>query len=419
VRPYLQLLGVLGLALLGAWSWRHLAADPGYVLITFAGWSVEASLLAALVVAVLIWVVVRIVVLLLRGPFRLLRRRRKSKARERLATGLLALQQGYPKRAEKLLRRAADDPVQRCAALLCAAECARQRGDDAAVRGYLMQLSEADPHATGAVAEAQALFDAGQPELAVELLQRAARERAPVPAAIELQARSLAAAGRAGEALLLMPELRRLREREGQTTRAVEDELAAVALHQAATAAELDAVWLALSRQSHSSPPVLQAYGNAAQRLGRSEDAAAVLERALDRDWDEALAAQWGGLVDGDLRRAIKRGEQWLEKHPGAAGLQLALGRLCHREELWGKAEDFLQRALAGRPAQGWEALAALYADRGDYARAHQALRNAMASGRGEPTSPVRARLGLAVEETVIEQRSSMGLPQLPTGKSA
>nr|WP_282452808.1 heme biosynthesis HemY N-terminal domain-containing protein [Lysobacter sp. CAU 1642] len=405
------------LALLGAWSWRHLAADPGYVLITFAGWSIEASLLAILLLAVFAWAAVRLVLLLLRGPFRLLRRRRKAKARERLASGMLALQQGQPKRAERLLRRAARDPVQRGAALLLAAECARQRGDDGQRRSYLLQIAESDPHGLGALAEAQALLESGQPELAVELLERAAREQPPQPAAVELRARALAAAGRAGEGLLLLPDLRRQRSREGQDSSALENDLAAAALQQAATAEELDAVWGSLAKPVQGSAQVLRAYGLAGRRLGRQGEAASALERAIDRDWDDDLAGLWGLLVDGDLRRAIKRGERWLESHPDSPGLLLALGRLCHREQLWGKAEDFLQRAVAGRPAEAWEALGALYVDRGDHARAQQALRNAIASGRGEAASPVRALLAAPVEETIAEHRSSMGLPQLPAGR--
>ena len=418
MRLFLQLLAVLALALLGAWSWRYLAADPGYVLISFAGWSMEATLLSTLLLALLAWLLLRGLVLLLRGPFRLLRRRRKALARERLAGGILALQQGYPKRAEKLLRRAAGDPVQRTAALLCITESARQRGDEAALRRCLDQLAEADPHGCGALAEAQALLEAGQPSAAAELLSRAQREGRAHPALLACQVHALTTAGRAAEALLLLPELRRLRSREGQGSAQLESAAAAAALQQAGTAVELDAVWTALERGPRSATPVLRAYALAAVRLGRAEQAAEVLERTLKRAWDDELVVLWGGLVEGDLRRAIKRGERWLDEHPDCSGLLLALGRLCHREQLWGKAEDFLQRARAGRPAAAWEALGALYADRGDHGRAQQALRNALAVGRGEAEAPVRALLAAPVEETAVEQRSSMGLPQLPAARS-
>jgi HemY protein len=414
VKPYLRLLGVLLLALLGAWAWPHLAADPGYVLISFAGWSAEASLLAALALGVMIWLLLRWTMLLLRGPFRLLRRRRRAKARERLAGAIVALQQGSPRRAEKLLRRAFGDPVQRSAALLCAADCARQRGDAEAARRYLLQLADVDPQGVAVLAEARALLDAGEAERCLAVLARCGPEDSAAPALLELRARALAAAGRAVDALPLLPRLRRQRHREGQPSDALEAELAAAALQQSADAAALDLVWQALPRSPRNAPAARAALAYAGHRLGQDAWVAGELERALERHWDDDLVTLWGTLVHADPRRAIKRAERWLAKWPGSSGLLLALGRLCHSEQLWGKAEDFLQRALDGCPAQAWEALGALYADRNDHARAQQALRNALLSSRGEVTTPVRALLAAPVEEAAVELRSSMGLPQLP-----
>lgn len=418
MRPYLQLLAVLALALLGAWAWPHLSADPGYLLLTFAGWSIEASLVGALLLLIALWAVVRLLVALLRGPFRLLRRRRRAQARERLATGQIALQRGEYRRAERLLKRAASDPVQRIAALLGVVEAARRRGDADALRRGVLKLAEADPFGAGALAEAEALIEAGDAPRAIELLERAAAEQAPSPAALVLRARALAAAGRAVDGLLLLPELKRRGGREGQPLQALEAELAAAALAQAVSASELEAVWDALPRAARAAPEVLEALARSAQRAGADGLAVSPIDKALERDWDERLAALWGGLDHTDLARAIKRAEGWLERHPESSGLLLSLGQLCRREQLWGKAEDFLHRALAGRSAEAWEALGALYLDRNDHARAQQALRNALLSGRGEAAQPVRALLSAPVEETIVEQRSSMGLPQLPAGRA-
>lgn len=418
MKPYLQLLGLLLLALLGAWAWPYLAADPGYVLISFAGWSAEASLLAVVLLGVLAWLLLRWTLLLLRGPFRLLHRRRRAKARERLANAIVALQQGFPRRAEKLLQRAAGDPVQRSAALLCAADCARQRGDADAAQRYLLKLTDLDPSGIGVLAQARALLDAGAAERCLAVLEHGTDQGTAAPALLELRVRALAAAGRAVEALPLLPLLRRQRGREGQSIDALEAELAAAALLQSQDGAALDAVWNELPRSARGTQPVLVALAHAGHRLGQDALVAPELERALERRWDDALVALWGTLVHADPRRAIKRAEKWLAKWPDSSGLLWALGRLCHREQLWGKAEDFLQRAVSGRPAASWEALGALYVDRNDYPRAQQALQNALYSARGEDTAPVRALLTAPIEEPAVELRSSMGLPQLPAGRS-
>lgn len=46
----------------------------------------------------------------------------------------------------------------------------------------------------------------------------------------------------------------------------------------------------------------------------------------------------------------IERAEQWLKSHPGDAVLLLTLGRLCAGQELWGKAQSYLEASIAVEP---------------------------------------------------------------------
>ena len=126
-----RLLALLAIAILGAWAWQLLAQDPGYVLITLRGYSIETTLVVALAALLLFWIALRIVLWLLRLPFRHWKRRTRRIARERLAGGLVALHEGRWARAEKLLERAASDPALRLPALLGAARAAQARGDNA------------------------------------------------------------------------------------------------------------------------------------------------------------------------------------------------------------------------------------------------------------------------------------------------
>ena len=43
----------------------------------------------------------------------------------------------------------------------------------------------------------------------------------------------------------------------------------------------------------------------------------------------------------------IARAEEWLRGHPDDAGLLLALGRMCIRQRLWGKAQSYLEASLS------------------------------------------------------------------------
>ena len=43
MKPYRSLLILLGVATFGAFAWQRLADDPGYLLLTWAGWSIETT----------------------------------------------------------------------------------------------------------------------------------------------------------------------------------------------------------------------------------------------------------------------------------------------------------------------------------------------------------------------------------------
>lgn len=413
MKPYLQLLALLALALLGALAWGALSADPGYLLVSIAGWSVESTVVGALVLLLAAAIVLRLAFVLLRSPFRLWRRRRRALARERLAGGVLALHEGRWKRADKLLKQAAGERSQHTAAILLAASSAQQQDDRERQLALLARLADDDSASVRLIVDAEALLRDGRPAVAAELLEAAAQSRSLPPRALELRVVCLQAAGRAAEALALLPELRRSRVREGAALEALENAVATAALQQAGNPGELDLVWNGLPRAQRLVPAVVAAYARGSQRHGKDDLGAAAIDAALGKHWDDDLAALYGRLAHGEPRPAIKRAEAWLAAHPASSGVLLALGQLCRREQLWGKAEDFLQRALGGRPAEAWEALGELYVDRGDHGRAQQALRNALLAARGEATPPVRALLGHEREQPALEARTSMGLPRL------
>ena len=52
------------------------------------------------------------------------------------------------------------------------------------------------------------------------------------------------------------------------------------------------------------------------------------------------------------MRPRIEKAERWLLEHPGDARLLLALGRLCVRAELWGKAQNYLDASLSFDPGR-------------------------------------------------------------------
>ena len=105
---------------------------------------------------------------------------------------------------------------------------------------------------------------------------------------------------------------------------------------------------------------------------GMHDQAQRAIEDSLNEHWDSTLLALYpecaGGTVAG-----IERAERWLREYPQDAALLLALGQLCARHALWGKAQSYLEASLAIEP--GYAAHLAL-------ARLHESLGNTDAAQR-------------------------------------
>jgi HemY protein len=412
-----RVLGLLALAALGALLWHTLADDPGYVLITLRGYSVESTLVVAIALLLVSWLLLRVTVWLLRLPFRAWRRHARRVARERLAGGLFALHEGRWARAEKLLTRAASDPTLRVAALLAALKAAQARGDRERIAAIRAQLADAGQIAALATVDAETLLAEGRPADAQLKLETAANAAPLPPRALELRMRALRDSGRAAEALAQLPALRQSQLLEGAPLDAFEADLVAAALRQSRDASELAERWDTASKVQRAHPDVVAAYASRAAALGLEQNAATAVEFALKKHWSESLARLYGHLPRGQRPSPLKSAETWLKSHPNSPSLLLSLGRLCREEALWGKAEDYLHRALAqGAGAETWEELGHAYAAQHDESRARHAYANALRVARGEAAiaMPGRGLRELIQDEAVAEERTAMGVPRLP-----
>ena len=82
-------------------------------------------------------------------------------------------------------------------------------------------------------------------------------------------------------------------------------------------------------------------------RLGGDRDAVDILSRSLDRSWDPALVELFAECRPADGSRQLETAERWLAQHSDDAVLLSALGRLCERAQLWGKAQTYYEASIA------------------------------------------------------------------------
>jgi HemY protein len=94
---------------------------------------------------------------------------------------------------------------------------------------------------------------------------------------------------------------------------------------------------------------------------GEMATARSLLTESLNAEWDSELITLYGDCFDGSAIEQIDQAERWFKTHHDDAGLLLALGKLCLHQELWGKAQSYLDASNSIQPSQeAYNALAKL-----------------------------------------------------------
>lgn len=372
------LLWIIGLA--GAATALTLAggANDGYVLIALPGRRIELSLNLAVVLLALGFVaayaLLRLLFTALALPARVaaLRARRRSEgAQHALLDALRDFFTGRFARAEKGALRAIDLGAAADVGAAVAAHAAHGLRERARRDAHLERLEDgAAP--IRAVARARMLLDDQRPEEAL-----AALAALPVKhtAALRLELRARQRLGQWELAPALIDQLEK-RGVFGADQADVERRHAWRQMigREASDAAALAALWKRLPERYRRDAGIAGAAAAALQAMNEHEQARAILEAALEAEWDPALVQLYGEQPAADALRRIEQAERWLETRREDAALLLALGRLCAREQLWGKAQSYLEASIAVEPTYTAHLeLARLHErlERGDEARRH------------------------------------------------
>ena len=171
--------------------------------------------------------------------------------------------------------------------------------------------------------------------------------------------------------------------------------------------AELETRYRALPRPMQRTAEVVRALADHAIRLGAPELTEEPIRNSLKVAWDSTLLIPYGEPGPEDRGTRLQQCEKWLQEHPEDPWLHLALGRLCARDELWGKARQHMVRSLEIEPTvSGYDALGQLLERKGELEASMTCFRNALRLSQGKeplplpgdlarleaPTSPLRGR---------------------------
>lgn len=394
---------LVALALVGGGLLAHLLlADPGYVAIRFGRTLFETTL----PVFLLLLAGAHALLVALRRAFASRRRiaqlradRRRRRAREESARGLLALAAGQWKSAEELLTRAAPEADSPASNYLVAARAAdlldaTDRRDE-----WLARAQQESPESRTAalITLAEMQMRRGQDGAALQTLEQLDASGDLNSRGLELMARLCQQLGRSDRLQSLAPRLQSDKELPEAQVNELLANVRLAALRSAGERADADAVeaaWSDLPRAVRKLPQSVVAYARAAMASGRHPAAEKALRELIDDAPDAAAIRLYGDLVLEDPLAPLERAETWLRKRPEDPDLLASCARLCLRAELFGKARSYLEASLARRPsAENSLILADLLEQMGERDNASRVLRDSARRSVGRRPNLPHVRL--------------------------
>lgn len=327
--------------------------NDGYVLLVAPPYRIETSLnlliaaLLALIVAVhlLLRVVSAAISLPQRvGEYRAARRR--EQAHDTLVEALREYFAGRYARAEKAAAEAIRAGDQAGLAAVLAARAAHALRAFERRDAYLAQSATLTPEgdAVRVVTTAELLLDQRRFDEALDVLKALPQKHT---AALRLELKAQQSARNWVAVLKLIEQL----EKRGVFEPAQAAQLRSFAhaenlRRHAREAAALDEAWQRVPARLRKNTRIALAAAQCFIGLGNCAQANRIIEESLDEAWDGTLVTLYAEC-EGDFPRRMERAEAWLARHPDDAVLLLALGRLCARQELWGKAQNYLEASLS------------------------------------------------------------------------
>jgi len=286
------------------------------------------------------------------------RRRQREKSGQVFQDAVRLLFEGRFGQALKRAGEAYDAGRAPALAALIAARAAQRLGEPQRQQEWLdkAKLLDARNESATLMLEAEMLNEARRFDEALLVLQRLQQREGRHIAALRLELRARQGTGDWDGALKL---LRQLAKRDALPPDMVRPLATKAHLANLARCGDDRDALLAYLRKVPADERGVEVVLAAVRGLAAAAadaDAQRLIEGMLDQDgeeiWLSDLVSIYGRLGSGDQMSRIARAETWLRQRPAHGGLLLALGRMCARQRLWGKAQSYLEASLSVEETQ-------------------------------------------------------------------
>lgn len=352
------LFSALAFLLFGAFLAEMIRSYPGYMLVAIAGKRIEMNIWVAIGAVTAAVLGILLVIWLLRSLFRAftgsisrVRFGRTRVARRRMTSGLVEFMEGNWARARRQLLKSAPRSDAPLINYLAAARSAFELGyrDEANELLAKAESVEGDSHLAVALAQARMQLLDKHYEQCIASLERARQLEPHHPAILQLLQQAYYQLGDWERLRKLLPELDKHGNMREEQLQKLELEVYEQQLKAAAQRKDLDqlhSAWNALSGRWQRNMQLRGQYAGQLHLLNDDEGAEKNLRWVLNREWRAELAELYGRLTGADAAAQLTVAEGWLKEYGQNPDLLTCLGRLCLRNELWGKARQYFEKSL-------------------------------------------------------------------------
>ncbi|MCZ2721789.1 heme biosynthesis protein HemY [Marinomonas sp. 15G1-11] len=368
--------------------------DSGYILISFAGATIETSFWVFILFIVLLLIALdwtkRILFATLRPGSSLAKLTgniSQKRASRNTIRGLLELVGGNWLRAEKLLTKSADKVPYPLINYIGAAYAASEQEEHERSKTLLQTAHKSTPEADFAISFAQSQIQMRQKhyESALATLLRLHKIKPKHRQVLKMLVQAYTRLKDWDAILLLTPKLKK----EGilDTANMLElEKKAFLALlenmqhrkklghKEEDLIKEMESIWHKFSEiDKDENMRVL--YARSLISFDNTKKAEEFIRQSLNHKWSESLISEYGHITSVNSKSALQTAEAWLKKYPQSAGLLLVCGRLSQQQKLWGKAKDYYQSSIDIDPTgEALGELGRLLTALGDVEHSHQLM---------------------------------------------
>jgi HemY protein len=307
--------------------------DPGFVVIGRGGWTIETTLSVFVIGLVMGWFLLHHLLRLLRLLWQLPSRFGKrstwqlqQKAQTSLLRGVLALLERDWQTAEQSFLKAVSPNELSMLHYLGASYAASQLRENSRVMNYQLHWQQQNlPAALQITLRAHSL--APKNENLIRLLSLYL-QLADWPALLEL-----------------LPEIRKRKALPVEQIQRLENRASVALIQYTLRTNPKQAAnwWSQIPKAIRLRPVVLKVYIQHLIGVKEMTSAESLLKEALKYHWDADLIRLYGDVETTHLSQQISYAEGLLKGHEKDPVLLLTLGRLCMQNQLWGKAQQYLE----------------------------------------------------------------------------